>query len=79
MSETINCGNCGMLLYFGEEISRRLYMRAIPDEAAVFAAYGDKCPRCCNALAMGSVKLVVKRRAAHLRPAPAESGASHGS
>ncbi len=33
MSEKINCGNCGMLLYFGEEIKRRLYMRAIPDEA----------------------------------------------
>ncbi len=46
MSETINCGNCGMLLYFGEEIKRRLYMRAIPDEAAVLAAYGNACPRC---------------------------------
>ena len=50
MSEKINCGNCGMLLYFGEEIKRRLYMRAIPDEAAVLAAYGNACPRCGNAL-----------------------------
>jgi len=79
MSETINCGNCGMLLYFGEEISRRLYMRAIPDEAAVFAAYDDRCPQCGNALSTGSVNMVIKRRAAHLRPAPAKSGASHES
>ena len=50
MSEKINCGNCDMLLYFGEEIKRRLYMRAIPDEAAVLAAYGNKCPRCGDAL-----------------------------
>ena len=53
MSEKINCGNCGMLLYFGEEIKRRLYMRAIPDEAAVLAAYGNACPRCGNPLSDG--------------------------
>jgi hypothetical protein len=44
MSEKINCDNCGMMLYFGEEIKRRLYMRAIPDEAAVLAAYGQLVP-----------------------------------
>ena len=53
MSEKINCGNCGMLLYFGEEIKRRLYMRAIPDESAVLADYGNKCPRCGAALSDG--------------------------
>ena len=65
MSEKINCGNCGNLLYFGEEIKRRLYMRAIPDEKAVLEAYGDKCPRCGNALAKDSVKIEIKRRATH--------------
>jgi ribosomal protein S27AE len=65
MSEKINCGNCGMLLYFGEEIQRRLYMRAIPDESAVLAEYGNACPRCGNALSEKSVKIQVKRRRTH--------------
>jgi transcription elongation factor Elf1 len=65
MSETINCGNCGMLLYFGEEIKRRLYMRAIPDESAVLAGYGNKCPRCGAQLSTDSVKVEIKRRAVH--------------
>jgi hypothetical protein len=65
MSEKINCDNCGMLLYFGEEIKRRLYMRAIPDEAAVLAAYGDACPRCGHTLSDKSVKIEIKRRATH--------------
>ena len=65
MSETINCGNCGMLLYFGEEIKRRLYMRAIPDEAAVLAAYADACPRCGAALSKDTVKIQIKRRVTH--------------
>ena len=65
MSEKINCGNCGMLLYFGEEIKRRLYMRAIPDESAVLAAYGNNCPRCGTALSDESVKIEIKRRATH--------------
>lgn len=66
MSETINCGKCGMLLYFGEEISRRLYMRAIPDEQAVLAGYGNVCPRCGSALSEKSVKIKFKRRAEHV-------------
>ncbi len=66
MSEKINCGNCGMLLYFGEEISRRLYMRAIPDEAAVLAAYKNACPRCGASLSDQSVKIEFKRRAEHV-------------
>ena len=33
-----------MLLYYGEEIKRRLYMRAIPNEAAVLAAYATPAP-----------------------------------
>ncbi len=65
MSETINCGKCGMLLYFGEEIKRRLYMRAIPDEAAVLAAYSNACPRCGNPLSVDSVKVQIKRRKTH--------------
>ena len=66
MSETINCSKCGMLLYFGEEISRRLYMRAIPDEEAVLAAYGNVCPRCGSPLSKKSVKIEFKRRAEHV-------------
>jgi hypothetical protein len=69
MSEKINCGNCDMLLYYGEEISRRLYMRAIPDEEAVMAAYGDKCPRCGNTLSRDSVKIQVKSRATSVKEA----------
>lgn len=65
MSEKINCGNCDMLLYFGEEISRRLYMRAIPDEAAVLASYNNACPRCGNPLSEQSVKIQIKRRRTH--------------
>jgi hypothetical protein len=65
MSETIKCSNCGMLLYFGEEIKRRLYMRAIPDESAVLADYGNKCPRCEAALSTDSVKIDIKRRVTH--------------
>jgi ribosomal protein S27AE len=65
MSEKINCGKCGMLLYFGEEISRRLYMRAIPDEATVLAAYGNACPRCGAPLSEQSVKVETKRRRTH--------------
>jgi predicted nucleic-acid-binding Zn-ribbon protein len=65
MSEKISCQQCGMLLYYGEEIKRRLYMRAIPNEAAVLAAYGNACPRCGNALADKSVKVEIKRRAVH--------------
>ena len=66
MSEKIDCGKCGMMLYFGEEISRRLYMRAIPDEAAVLAAYGNTCPRCGTPLSDKSVKIEFKRRAEHV-------------
>jgi hypothetical protein len=73
MSEKINCGSCGMLLYFGEEINRRLYMRAIPDENAVFAMYGAKCPRCGAGLSTDSVKIQIKRRAT------SQEGVSHGS
>lgn len=72
MSEMINCGNCDMLLYFGEEISRRLYMRAIPDEGAVLAAYGNKCPRCGTDLSPESVKIRIKRRVT------SKGGATHG-
>jgi hypothetical protein len=66
MSEKINCAKCDMLLYFGEEISRRLYMRAIPDEEAVLKDYGNKCPRCGAPLSKDTVKIQFKRRAEHV-------------
>lgn len=65
MSEKITCGTCGMLLYFGEEIRRRLYMCAIPSEAQVLSAYGNICPRCKSELAEETVKVEIKRRARH--------------
>jgi ribosomal protein S27AE len=66
MSEKINCGKCDMLLYFGEEISRRLYMRALPSEAAVYESYGNACPRCGNKLSDDTVKITFRRRRTHV-------------
>ena len=57
MSEQIHCKKCAMLLYFGEEIDRRLYMRAIPSEDTVLGFYGYKCPRCGAALSKKTVTI----------------------
>jgi ribosomal protein S27AE len=65
MSEKINCGTCGMLLYAGEEISRRLYMRAIPSEETVLGFYGKVCPRCGSGLSEQTVRIEKKGRLAH--------------
>lgn len=65
MSEKMNCNQCGMLLYFGEEIKRRLYMRAIPNEDAVLAAYDNSCPRCGGSLSAQTVTIAVKGRLTH--------------
>ena len=62
MSEKINCNECGMLLYFGEEIKRRLYMRAIPSEETVLGFYDNACPRCGNELSKDSVNIVIEGR-----------------
>ncbi|MBI4296190.1 MAG: hypothetical protein HY667_03620 [Chloroflexi bacterium] len=62
MSEKIYCGKCNMLLYFGEEIARRLYMRAIPSEDTVLGFYGNKCPRCGAELSRQSVKVEIGRK-----------------
>ncbi len=60
MTEQIFCGKCSMLLYFGEEIKRRLYMRAIPSEDTVLDFYNNVCPRCGNKLSLKTVKIEVK-------------------
>ena len=60
MTEQIFCGKCSMLLYFGEEIKRRLYMRAIPSEDTVLDFYSNVCPRCGNKLSLKTVKIEVK-------------------
>ena len=65
MSEKINCKNCNMLLYFGEEIKRRLYMRAIPSEDAVLGYYNNVCPRCGAALSKKTVKIEIEGRKSH--------------
>ncbi len=65
MTEKILCRNCEMLLYFGEELKRRLYLRAIPSEETVLGFYGDACPRCGNALSMETVDVLIEGRAKH--------------
>ncbi len=60
MSENISCGKCNMLLYFGEEIKKRLYMRAIPSEETVLGFYGNTCPRCGNKLSLKTVEIQIK-------------------
>ena len=60
MTEKIFCDKCSMLLYFGEEIKRRLYMRAIPSEDTVLGFYNNVCPRCGNKLSLKTVKMEVK-------------------
>jgi hypothetical protein len=46
-----------MMLYFGEEIKRRLYMRAIPSEETVLGFYANKCPRCGASLTLKTVDI----------------------
>jgi phage FluMu protein Com len=62
MTETIRCGNCDMLLYFGEEIDRRLYMRAIPSEETVLGFYKNTCPKCGKGISLDSVTIEKKGR-----------------
>ena len=62
MTEKINCQKCHMLLYFGEEINRRLYMRAIPSEETVLGYYDNKCPRCGSALNLKTVDIKTEGR-----------------
>jgi len=65
MTEKIHCGECNMLLYFGEEIKRRLYMRAIPSEETVLGFYKNTCPRCGKPLTKDSVQIKIKARKRH--------------
>ena len=62
MTEKIFCPKCDMLLYYGEEIDRRLCMRAIPSEETVIGFYKNACPRCGNNLSMETVKIEKKGR-----------------
>jgi RNase P subunit RPR2 len=62
MTEKIYCSKCNMMLYFGEEIKRRLYMRAIPSEETVFGFYKNTCPKCGNKLSLNTVKIETKGR-----------------
>ena len=62
MTEKILCGKCDMLLYFGEEIKRRLYMRAIPSEETILGYYENTCPKCSNKLPLETVKIETKGR-----------------
>jgi RNase P subunit RPR2 len=65
MGEKIICKNCNMLLYFGEEIKRRLYMRAIPSENAVLGYYNNLCPRCGATLSKKTVNIEIEGRKKH--------------
>jgi ribosomal protein S27AE len=62
MTEKMFCGKCNMLLYFGEEIKRRLYMRAIPSEETVLGFYNHVCPRCGNELSRQTVNIKIEGR-----------------
>jgi ribosomal protein S27AE len=62
MTEKIFCGKCDMMLYFGEEIKRRLYMRAIPSEGTVLGYYKNICPKCGNSLSLDNVRIETKGR-----------------
>ena len=62
MSEKIFCSKCNLLLYAGEEIKRRLYMRAIPSEDTVLGFYNNICPRCSNELSLETVEIEIKER-----------------
>ena len=62
MTEKIFCGKCNMLLYFGEEIKRRLYMRAIPSEDTVLGYYNNTCPKCGEKLSLDKVIIETKGR-----------------
>ncbi len=62
MTEKIFCSKCNGLLYFGETISHRLYMRAIPNEEAFLGSYNNKCPRCGNNLSLDTVRVELKGR-----------------
>jgi ribosomal protein L34E len=60
MTEKISCGKCGFLLYFGEIIKRRLYMRMRSGEEDVLRLYGNTCPKCKNKLTLKTVRVEVK-------------------
>ncbi|MEM2094487.1 MAG: hypothetical protein QXI32_04235 [Candidatus Bathyarchaeia archaeon] len=62
MTEKIFCNKCNSLLYFGEIISHRLYMRAIPNEEAFLRSYNNRCPRCGASLSLDSVRIEIKER-----------------
>lgn len=62
MTESIRCSKCDMLLYFGEEIDRRLYMRAIPSEETVLGFYNNSCPQCGSDVSVDNVKIEKKGR-----------------
>ena len=62
MTEKILFRKSNMLLYYGDEIKRRLYMRAIPSEETVLGYYKNTCPKCGNKLSLESVKIETKGR-----------------
>ncbi len=62
MTEKIFCTKCNSLLYFGETISHRLYMRAIPNEEAFLRSYNNRCPKCGNNLSLSTVRVELKGR-----------------
>jgi DNA-directed RNA polymerase subunit RPC12/RpoP len=58
LSETVRCGVCGFLLYWGEAIKDRLYMRF--SEEKLLDKYGNVCPSCGSRLDVNSVKITIK-------------------
>ena len=58
MTEKITCGRCAFLLYWGEAIALRLFMRF--SEEKLLHQYGRECPNCGAALTLDTVKVEVK-------------------
>jgi len=55
LTERINCGKCNFVLYWGESIKDRMFMRW--SEETFLAKYGDKCPNCGVDASLKSVKI----------------------
>jgi ribosomal protein S27AE len=58
VTEKISCGRCEFLLYWGEAIALRLFMRF--SEEKLLQRYGRVCPNCGAALTLNSVTVEVK-------------------
>lgn len=55
MTERITCNGCGFVLYWGEAIRDRMFMRY--SEETFLAKYGFTCPHCDGELSRDTVTI----------------------